>query len=93
MAPVNSADIAQEAGINVKLYPNPAKDRVTLYTIGGNSKRFLNIYDARGKSVHTQPLNEMFTTLSLQKLANGVYYFRIVAENGELLYNEKLIKN
>jgi myo-inositol-hexaphosphate 3-phosphohydrolase len=93
MAPVNSADIAPEAGINVKLYPNPAKDRVTIYTIGGNSKRFMNIYDARGKSVYSQPLNEMFTTLSLQKLGNGVYYVRIVSEKGEMLYNEKLIKN
>jgi hypothetical protein len=80
------------AAISVKLYPNPSKDKVTIYLLGSIEKRFLQVYDARGKKMFDQEIKEMFTTLSLQKVPSGVYFFRITTEKGQILYNEKLIK-
>jgi len=80
------------AAISVKLYPNPSKDKVTVYLLGSDEKRFLQVYDARGKKMFDQEIKEMFTTLSLQKVPSGVYFFRITTEKGQILYNEKLIK-
>ena len=78
---------------SAKIYPNPTKDRVTVYVLGNNTKRTLTMYDATGKIVYKQGLNEMFTTLSLQKVPNGIYFIKIKSETGEIIYSERIIKN
>jgi hypothetical protein len=78
--------------ISVKLFPNPAKDKVTLYLMGSSEKRFLQVYDAKGKKIYDQEVKEMFTTLSMQKVPAGLYFFRVTSEKGQVLFNEKLIR-
>jgi hypothetical protein len=89
----NSNNVTElTSAITVKLFPNPAKDKVTLYLMGSNEKRFLQVYDARGKKIYDQEIKEMFTTLSMQKVPAGLYFFRVTSEKGQVLYNEKLIR-
>lgn len=52
----------------------------------------LNVYDVVGRAVYSGPINDMFTTLDLQKLRKGVYVVKISAFDGKVLYTEKIVK-
>jgi hypothetical protein len=78
--------------LTVKLFPNPAKDKVSVYLLGDNTRKNLIVYDVTGRAIYSQGLNEMFTTLDLQKLLKGVYVVKITALNGKVLYAEKIVK-
>lgn len=87
----------QEPAINnstftVKVFPNPARDKVTIYVVGDNTSRNLVLQDASGRAVYRQPVNDMFTTLDLQKLSPGVYFMNVIGSNGKVLYTEKIVK-
>jgi hypothetical protein len=92
---ITKIETAKEVDNNfsAKIYPNPTKDRVTVYVLGNNTKRTLTMYDATGRIVYNHGLNEMFTTLSLQKVSNGIYFIKIKSETGEVIYSERIIKN
>ena len=61
--------------------------------VGDNSQKNLILYDANGKTVYTQQLTDMFTTLDLQKLTAGMYFVKITSTEGKVLHTEKIIKN
>jgi len=70
-----------------RLFPNPATDKVFLdiSDIAGNSFDFL-IYDVQGREVFRQreaihPEPSALYEFSLGKLPNGVYFYRIIAQN------------
>ena len=84
-------DITQ-SDIRVKLYPNPVTNKLSVYLVGDNSKKDLKLYDLSGKLIYTQQLNDMFTTLDLQKLSKGMYFVKITQADGKLLYSEKVVK-
>lgn len=73
----------------VELYPNPAKDFITL-----NTNRFQNasifIYDAQGKVVIEQKLTTAVTGISLKDLAKGIYQIKVSNVN-EILFSDKLV--
>ncbi|MGF2413390.1 T9SS type A sorting domain-containing protein [Ferruginibacter sp.] len=78
--------------IRVKLFPNPVADKLSVYLVGDNSRRDLKLYDLSGRLIYTQQLNDMFTTLDLQKLSKGMYVVKITDAAGKLLYSEKVVK-
>lgn len=80
-------------GLTVRLFPNPAKDKLNVYVVGDNTRKNLTVYDLLGRAVYTGPLNEMFTTLSLQKLKRGFYIVKVSAQDGKVLYSEKILKD
>ncbi|HNU88383.1 MAG TPA: fibronectin type III domain-containing protein, partial [Ferruginibacter sp.] len=79
--------------IKVKLFPNPATDKLSVYMIGDNSRKDLQVYDLAGKLVYTQAVNDMFTTLDLKKLSKGLYFVKIIQADGKVLYSERIVKN
>ncbi|MDB5205545.1 MAG: type sorting protein [Flavisolibacter sp.] len=78
--------------LTVKLFPNPTKDKLSVYLLGDNTRKNLTLFDVAGRAVYSQQLNEMFTTLNLQNLRNGVYVIKISTQDGKLLYTEKIVK-
>ncbi|MES2776205.1 MAG: fibronectin type III domain-containing protein [Bacteroidota bacterium] len=84
---------ADQSGFTVKLFPNPVKDKLSVYLVGDNSHKNLSVIDISGKVLYTQPLNEMFTTLNLQKLGRGLYFVKITDLKGKVLHTEKVIKD
>lgn len=76
----------------VKLFPNPTRDRLSIYVVGDNSRRNLTVFDIKGRVIYSQPLSDMITTLSLAKLARGMYVVKVTGANGKILYSEKVVK-
>jgi hypothetical protein len=71
----------------VKLYPNPAKDFVTLNSELNISA--IRIFDLSGKMLYQQILNEKTYTLDISKLHLGLYF--IVSEVGGRIFANKLL--
>ena len=82
----------QSLAVSVKAFPNPTSDQLTVFVIGDDSRRKLNLISASGRKIYEQNLVDMFTTLNLHKLAKGVYFIQVVSEDGKIQYAEKIIK-
>ena len=86
-------ELPQVSNLNVKIFPNPVNDKLNVYLLGDNTQKNLTVSDVSGKVVYTQQINDMFTTLDLQKIPNGVYFIKVADMNGKVLYTEKIVKN
>jgi hypothetical protein len=78
--------------VSVKVFPNPTNDKLSVYMVGDNTSKNLHIYNAMGKIVYTQQINDMFTTLNMQKMPAGVYFVKVTQKDGTVLHSEKIIK-
>jgi hypothetical protein len=78
--------------ISVTIFPKPVKDKLTVYIIGDNTERQLLLYDINGKVIYSQGVNEMFTHLNLQNIAQGIYFVKIARPDGKILHSEKFMK-
>jgi hypothetical protein len=70
-----------------KLYPNPAKDIVNIFSASNNDYT-LYLYDIHGKLILTKWRPSM---IELNALSEGIYYVKIMNERAETLYNQKLL--
>lgn len=90
----NCAGIGENAlNALVKIYPNPAKDEVTI-TISGNEKALeFSIADMNGRTLYNESLEingkETMKKLDVSSFAKGVYFVRLSA--GDRKYTEKLV--
>lgn len=76
-------DVREEnAGSSLRLFPNPAGDFVQLEWEG--RALGLQVFDLQGRSVMSLPLAGQQAQLSLDGWANGLYFVRLLTENGIL---------
>ena len=73
----------------LKLYPNPAKDFVTLY-IQGNIQSRVKISSLTGKTIRILTLDQESNTIDVSNLPSGMYFISI--EDGDEIISKKLIK-
>jgi hypothetical protein len=76
----------------IKIYPNPAKEDVSIsYTLNTSNAR-VEIYDLSGRSIAQKVLTSSSGTIQLQ---TGTYqagiYIVVVKENDTILLQQKLI--
>ena len=77
---------------NVKLYPNPATLSFQVEVAPQMIGRQFKIYSMEGKLMIDQTIDSLVTTVSTQKLSNGVFLFQLV--NGQKTeYSIKLFVN
>jgi trimeric autotransporter adhesin len=76
----------------VNLFPNPTKDRLNIYIISPNSANQIKIFDVAGKMIYQQNVNEMLTTLDVDQLAKGMYFVKVIDEEGVELSSQKFVK-
>jgi len=77
-----------ETDSSIAVYPNPAKDFVTVN--GKNSLKSIELFDIQGRILQTVIENKKTTTIDLSGKASGVYFLRITSEKGIMV--SKLIK-
>jgi len=70
------------ASYSVNIYPNPAKNTVTISVDGLNGKAQVSVIDMSGRTVMTSTMESNATQLNVSKLAQGTYFVRI---NGETI--------
>lgn len=75
----------------VKVYPNPFIDDVTITIPQINSSTSISIFDVSGKELyHNNKINTLTTKLDLSSFSSGIYFVR--SNNGEEQQLIKLIK-
>jgi hypothetical protein len=83
-----------EENNSVKVYPNPAKDYLTIefFTTNDNKQLVLEIYNAMGVIVNSKIINgnNNLTNISLKNIPSGCYNYKI-KNNNEVIKNGKLV--
>lgn len=77
---------------NTFVYPNPANDKLNIRMTHFKGKSFVKIYNSRGETVKSETLNNDLTTISLSGLSAGLYLYKIIDLNGNVLDTGKFMK-
>ncbi len=75
-------------GLNI--YPNPTNSNFTIASDNSTIKS-ITIYDIVGREVMHQSLNKKSALISLAGYSSGLYFIKVVNENGEV-FTKKIVK-
>ncbi len=77
----------------VSVFPNPSSGSFTLSLSNVNEKCQVEIYDVLGEKVTVATLKQVQgdNSLNLSEQPNGIYFYRVLDENGGVLGSGKLI--
>ncbi len=82
-------DLTDYQLLNIQVYPNPAKENITIYTPNINST-FIRIYNVTGQLIKELKTQTPITTINLSNLSVGVYYIQL--QNKIQNISRKIIK-
>lgn len=70
---------------NLRIYPNPTKDKVIVNAENVNSNiKTITVIDIQGKELlHFTNLNSNMNDIDLSGVENGVYFLKVILANGE----------
>jgi hypothetical protein len=81
--------IQSKTGAEVKIYPNPAYDKVTIS--GVTTGNTIRVADVTGKVVIEQKAEGNLATVNLGNLSTNMYILQVV-ENGKVVHSQKIVK-
>jgi hypothetical protein len=74
----------------ILVYPNPAKDRLTIQLLGASTE--ITLYDSRGKLVYeSKPIGPQIVNVQTAALPRGLYLFVMRSEEG--VVSKKVVLN
>jgi fibronectin type 3 domain-containing protein len=85
-----SPGVPGDAGSDAIIYPNPAKEHLTIRVSSLSNGATVQLYNSIGRLMITKNLTNTVTTLSLRGLSDGMYYVRV--KNGQQITIQKIIK-
>ena len=74
--------IENHLAASVLLYPNPAREYVDIRVDGDVNVTAMEVYDVFGKLINTVNVVENPTRISVNGLADGMYFVRVTTEQG-----------
>ena len=73
----------------VTVYPNPAKNEVTIAISGTIQGSHVEVYDITGKAIGTYSMHNDMLTINTQSFNNGIYFYRLLDDSGNQLKTGK----
>ena len=93
--------ISRDAGVNsykksenyFSLFPNPSTGTFTLQTVGTQNfaSATIEIYNVLGERVKSEELSAKSEEIDLTNQPSGIYFYRVLNENGSVLGSGKVI--
>ncbi|AWA30217.1 peptidase S8 [Flavobacterium magnum] len=80
-AAVTAAGIEDEVLPLYAVYPNPVKETLSIKTENFSVPAVIVLYNATGQLVFKQQINAPLSQIDLQQLAQGIYLYKISADN------------
>jgi hypothetical protein len=75
----------------IKIYPNPTTNNFTIQNATLNG--IVNIFNMQGSKVFNKKLTVKSENISIEQLSNGIYFYQITDNDGNILGQGKVIKN
>jgi hypothetical protein len=76
---------------NAMIYPNPNNGIFTIALQNVNEPAKVEVYNVLGEEIYQTKLNFSDTQINLGSQPGGVYFYRVITENGGLIGSGKLI--
>ena len=73
---------ANKESNEIKLYPNPVVDELSVTILDFTTAVELNVVDSRGRVVMVQQMDENTTTVNTSNLNSGIYFIRVISQLG-----------
>jgi hypothetical protein len=84
-------DIAAPTTAQAIVYPNPSHGSFTVEMQNGTANSHVVIYNVLGENIYQAPLNTDKTQITLTNQSAGIYLYRILDENNQVVSTGKLI--
>ena len=88
---ISGIDYLLMPDVNVKLSPNPARDRMQIELSEMVKNGTFEIYNSTGKIIDTQLLKSQSQQINLERLSNGVYFYKVTDGNRTVNSGEFMI--
>jgi hypothetical protein len=76
-------------GSSVQVYPNPASTAVNFSITGMYNTATLSVFDITGQKISSSEVHDGVNTVSTQALSNGIYFYQLYTNNGNLIKTGK----
>jgi hypothetical protein len=88
--PFASVGVVNNHSTSVLVFPNPAKDVITITSSEKNYT--INIYDISSRKIFSTINPNESTNIDISSFSEGIYYIELIKDN-TTLYHQKFIKN
>ncbi|SFB85128.1 Por secretion system C-terminal sorting domain-containing protein [Flexibacter flexilis DSM 6793] len=90
-SPIEITSTKTASTSQASLYPNPATNVLNVQLSGNATEGQISLYDAQGRRVLNQSVSAQQSTLDLQALPQGMYFYRLQTD-GQKLQTGKVTK-
>lgn len=74
----------------IKVFPNPAADEAYVL-VKDVTAEMIKFFNVAGQEIRVSRLNGMLSAVSLSGMAEGIYFYSVLDENGKVLSGGKLV--
>ncbi|HWY97585.1 MAG TPA: T9SS type A sorting domain-containing protein, partial [Bacteroidia bacterium] len=89
--PTSIDEINGNNGVQASVYPNPSHGSFTVELQNASGKNNVAIYNVLGENIYQSKLTTDKTQINLNNQAPGIYLYRVLSENGQVVSTGKLI--